>query len=254
MSNLSSFLLPDWPAPANIGVATTLRFGGVSKSPFASLNPALHVGDDPEAVLRNRYFIKSVLELPNEPIWLDQIHSDRVIEINNTSLLQQADASFTNKLEVVCAVLTADCLPLLICSKDGLQVAAVHAGWKGLAAGVISNTLNALFNNSVGAAKQGANYMVWLGPAIGPKCFEVGVEVLEAFVNKNKANQCAFIQISSAKWLADIYQLARIELATLGVEDIYGGNACTFMEQELYYSYRRDRQTGRMASLIWRKS
>ena len=254
MSNLSSFLFPDWPAPANICAATTLRFGGVSKAPFASLNPALHVGDDPEAVLRNRHFIKSVLELPNEPIWLDQIHSDCVIEINNASLLQQADASFTNQLDVVCTVLTADCLPLLICSKDGSQVAAVHAGWKGLAAGIITNTFKALQNSSLSSVKKGTDYMVWLGPAIGSKSFEVGTDVRDVFLDKYSENQFAFIQKSSAKWLADIYQLARNELATLGVTDIYGGNACTFKEQELYYSYRRDTQTGRMASLIWRKS
>ena len=253
MNKSASFLYPDWPAPENIGAAMTLRVGGVSAPPFASLNLATHVGDDSVAVANNRSFIRQALDLPSEPVWLEQIHSNRVVEAINTPVLQQADAAFTGQAGVVCAVLTADCLPLLICSKDGEQVAAVHAGWKGLLAGVVTNTLTALKAARVKSAAE-SGYLVWLGPAIGPKSFEVGAEVREAFIHKNARNSTAFLQTTADKWLADIYQLARIELADINIVDVYGGGACTFAEAELYYSYRREMQTGRMASLIWRKS
>ena len=253
MNKSVSFLYPDWPAPANIGAAMTLRVGGVSAPPFASFNQATHVGDDSAAVANNRLLTRQAFALPNEPVWLEQIHSNRVVDAINTPVLLQADASYTGQVGVVCAVLTADCLPLLICSKDGQQVAAVHAGWKGLLAGIITNTLIALNAASAKPAVE-SGYLAWLGPAIGPKSFEVGAEVREAFVNKNGLNSTAFLQTAADKWLADIYQLARIELADLNIVDVYGGNACTFAEAELYYSYRREMQTGRMASLIWRKS
>ena len=250
MNNPASFLYPEWPAPPNIRALSTFRAGGVSKSPFNSLNLAAHVGDNLDSVVQNRAIISRDLGLPTEPIWLEQIHSDRAIEAIYRPLPEQADASYTSKIAVVCAVLTADCLPLLICSKDGLQVAAVHAGWKGLLAGVVTNTIKALQK----ASSQNSGYMVWLGPAIGPKCFEVGAEVHEAFVRKHLRNESAFIQVSKDKWLADIYHLARIELTEMRITDVYSSSACTFTENELYYSYRRDSQTGRMASLIWRES
>ncbi len=253
MNKSASFLYPDWPAPANIGAAMTLRVGGVSAPPFASFNQATHVGDDSVAVANNRLLTRQTLALPNEPVWLEQIHSNRVVDAINTSVLQQADASYTGQVGVVCAVLTADCLPLLICSKEGQQVAAVHAGWKGLLAGIITNTITAL-NAARSKSAEESGYLVWLGSAIGPKSFEVGTEVREAFIHKNARNSAAFLQTAADKWLADIYQLARIELTDLQVVDVYGGGACTFSEAELYYSYRREMQTGRMASLIWRKS
>jgi len=243
MSGTKHWLTPDWPVPANIRAATTLRTGGVSCGAYASLNPAMHVGDDVDLVKKNRQLIKELLDLPGEPVWLEQIHSNRAVSAVKTESLQQADASYTAEAGVVCAVMTADCLPLLVCAADGSQVAAIHAGWRGLLAGVVANTLSAMQDNEL---------LVWLGPAIGPDCFEVGVEVRDAFVQKSAAFMTAFKQQSNGKWLADIYQLARIDLATLGIDKIYGGGFCTVTEQERFYSYRRDKQTGRMATLIWR--
>jgi YfiH family protein len=254
MNKIKNWLVPDWPAPANIHAATTLRTGGVSHSPYSSLNPATHVGDDTDRVRQNRQIIREMLDLPAEPVWLDQIHSNRAVKAVNPPYpplqkggrgdLQQADASFTNESGLVCAVMTADCLPLLVCSTDGAQVAAIHAGWRGLLAGVISNTVNAM---------QQQNLLVWLGPAIGPDCFEVGPEVRDAFLKKSAEFNNAFKEQSNDKWLADIYQLARIELGALGIANVYGGTNCTFTEHERLYSYRRDTQTGRMATLIWRE-
>jgi len=248
MSKIERWLEPDWPAPANIHAATTLRTGGVSNEAFSSLNPAAHVGDNHEWVRQNRQIINDMLALPAEPVWLEQIHSNRAVEALDTGLLHQADASFSNHAGVVCAVMTADCLPLLVCSKDGLQVAAIHAGWRGLLAGVIRNTLIAM-----DVEARNKDLLVWLGPAIGPDCFEVGAEVREAFLEKSVAFNNGFKQQGKGKWLADIYQLARIELAALDIVEVYGGSYCTFTDHERFYSYRRDAQTGRMASLIWRE-
>jgi YfiH family protein len=244
MNKNKHWLVPDWPAPANIHAATTLRTGGVSQSPYFSLNPAAHVGDDAGRVRQNRQIIREMLDLPSEPVWLDQIHSNRVVKAAKTTSLQQADAGYTDESGVVCAVLTADCLPLLLCTTDGSQVAAIHAGWRGLLAGIISNTVIAL---------QSQDLLVWLGPAIGPDRFEVGSEVCDAFLEKSAAFISAFKKQSNDKWLADIYQLARIELAVLGIVKVYGGTSCTITEYERFYSYRRDTQTGRMATLIWRE-
>ena len=280
MTGIKPWLVPDWPAPANIHAATTLRTGGVSPAPYFSLNPAAHVGDAADSVGQNRRIIKEMLDLPAEPVWLDQIHSNRAVKAVKTAELQQADAAYTDQSGVVCSVMTADCLPLLVCSTDGMQVAAIHAGWRGLLAGVISNTvaamkipLNPLHSTGSGQAfskgeanqfrnvdlgsplcKRGArgDFLVWLGPAIGPDCFEVGAEVREAFLEKSPAFNPAFKGQGNGKWLADIYRLAKIELAALGITDVYGGTHCTVTEHERFYSYRRDNQTGRMATLIWR--
>ena len=276
MSGIKHWLTRDWPAPANVHAATTLRSGGVSCGVYASLNPALHVGDEADLVKQNRQLIKASLGLPGDPVWLDQIHSNRAVPAHpplggrGDSDLQQADASYTAESGVVCAVLTADCLPLLVCTVDGSQVAAIHAGWRGLLAGVIGNTITAMqIPPSPPFAKGGiemeltclplckrgieADFLVWLGPAIGPECFEVGAEVRDVFLEKSPAFTPAFKQHSNDKWLADIYQLARIDLAMLGIDKIYGGDFCTVTEQERFYSYRRDKQTGRMATLIWRE-
>ena len=244
MTGISHALSPDWPAPANVHAATTLRIGGVSCGAYTGLNLAMHVGDNAGLVKQNRQMIKELLNLPTEPVWLDQIHSNRAVKAVKTASLQQADASYTSESGVVCAVMTADCLPLLVCSSDGAHVAAIHAGWRGLLAGVISNTLTAM---------QVQDLLVWLGPAIGPDCFEVGSEVRAAFLGKSAAFIKAFKEQSNGQWLADIYQLARIDLAMLGIDKVYGGNFCTVTEYERFYSYRRDKETGRMATLIWRE-
>jgi hypothetical protein len=244
MSGIKHWLTPDWPAPANIHAATTLRTGGVSCGAYASLNPAMHVGDDAELVKQNRRLIKELLVLPSDPVWLEQIHSNRAVLAVTTESLQQADASYTAESGLVCVVMTADCLPLLVCAANGSEVAAIHAGWRGLLAGVVGNTLTAM---------QNSDFLVWLGPAIGPDCFEVGAEVRDAFLEKSVAFITAFKQQNNGKWLADIYQLARIDLAMLGIDKVYGGGFCTVTEYERFYSYRRDKQTGRMATLIWRE-
>ena len=241
--NPKHWLQPDWPAPANIHAATTLRTGGASQNNYVSLNTATHVGDNPDLVCQNRQIIKTLLNLPSEPIWLNQIHSNRAIKAIATDTPQQADASYTDQSSVVCAVMTADCLPLLVCSTDGSEIAAIHAGWRGLLDDVIDNTI---------AAMQNKDLLVWLGPAIGAEHFEVGDEVRAAYVAKSAEYASAFKQKNQDKWLADIYQLARINLAFLGITKIYGGDFCTLTDQERFYSYRRDKVTGRMATLIWR--
>ncbi|NOT85488.1 MAG: peptidoglycan editing factor PgeF, partial [Methylococcaceae bacterium] len=178
-----NWLEPDWPAPTDIHAATTLRWGGVSTGVYASLNPATHVGDALAHVQQNRVLIKQSLALPAEPVWLEQIHGNTVLQAEQVIGLTTADASFTQQAQVVCAVLTADCLPVLFCSADGQTIAAAHAGWRGLLAGILSNTLTAMQTKDV---------LIWLGPAIGPKCFEVGAEVRAAFVQKNPDFAAAF--------------------------------------------------------------
>lgn len=243
MSSNKHWLEPDWPAPGHVHAATTLRTGGVSAGAFASLNPATHVSDNAEAVRQNRRIVKTMLGLPAEPVWLEQIHGNKVVDAGKTRSLVQADASYTDEAGVVCAVLTADCLPLLVCNADGTRIAAIHAGWRGLLSGVIGNTVTAMGNQDL---------LVWLGPAIGPRCFEVGAEVREAFVEKSASFARAFKEHGNGKWLADIYRLAWVDLAALGIDRIHGGDFCTVTEHERFYSYRRDKETGRMATLIWR--
>jgi polyphenol oxidase len=243
MSNKQHWLKPDWPAPANIHAATTLRIGGVSLGKYASFNLATHVGDNPEVVKQNRKVLKTLLSLPSEPVWLSQTHSNCAVEAIVKDSPEQADASYTDQAGVVCAVMTADCLPLLVCADDGSEIAAIHAGWRGLVDGVIDNTIAALPNKKL---------MVWLGPAIGPEYFEVGSEVRDVYLSRSMEFSHAFKQKSQDKWLADIYQLARINLSMLSIDKVYGGNFCTFSDAERFYSYRRDKDTGRMATLIWR--
>lgn len=237
-----NYLTPPWNAPPTVHAAMTLRCGGVSKAPFASLNPALHVADNSSDVLRNRALLKELLQLPSEPVWLNQTHSNRVVCADQPPT-EAADASFTEHSGVVCAVLTADCLPVVFCSRDGKKIAAAHAGWRGLQAGILSNTVTAL---------QTTDLSVWLAPAIGASCFEVGTEVRELFCDKNGYSAQAFVSKTNGKWLADIYQLARLELAQLGVTQVVGGEFCTVSDPQRFYSYRRDGQTGRMATLIWK--
>lgn len=239
-----NWIKPDWPLPAQVHAATTLRSGGISVGAYASLNPAGHVNDDPAHVQANRRRIRNMLRLPAEPVWLQQVHGIRVIKADQADGLEQADASFSDQDRTVCVVLTADCLPVLFCGDAGQVIAAAHAGWRGLQAGVIKQTVAAMNCREISA---------WLGPAIGPAHFEVGDDVRSAFVCDSPKARDAFIEHGSGKWLADIYRLARLQLTELGIEQIYGGNYCTVSDAQRFYSYRRDgATTGRMASLIWR--
>jgi YfiH family protein len=235
---------PDWPAPANVKALVTLRSEGYSRGPYSSFNLAGHTGDDPRAVSRNRALLRDYFRLPAEPVWLEQVHSRRAVLADTAACHMAADASWTSAAGYVCAVLTADCLPVLICDRAGSRVAAAHAGWRGLHAGVVSNTVASLECDP-------AALMVWLGPAIGPGAFEVGAEVVQAFIARDRQNATAFRQTDHRHWMCDLYRLARIELDKLGVRAVFGGNECTYTDARRFYSYRRDGVTGRMASLIW---
>jgi YfiH family protein len=235
-------ILPDWPAPPRVKSLMTTREGGVSSAPWASLNLGDHVGDDPVHVAANRARLRE--QLAAEPGWLRQVHSARVVELGRDAN-PEADASFTRQTGRVCAVLTADCLPVLFCDRAGSVVAAAHAGWRGLADGVLEATVAAM-------QVPPGEILAWMGAAIGPQAFEVGDEVRQAFVSRHAEAAAAFVpQPTPGKWLADIYQLARIRLGHAGVQAVYGGGRCTFSEAESFYSYRRDGVTGRMASLVW---
>ncbi|MCK5872541.1 MAG: peptidoglycan editing factor PgeF [Methylococcales bacterium] len=242
-ANNCSYLTPEWEIPPHVHAIMTLRQGGNSLNPYGSLNPATHVGDNVETVMENRQLIREKLQLPSEPIWLNQTHSTSVVQADKVTHLPEADASFTEKPNTVCTILTADCLPLLLCSENGGKIAAIHAGWRGLLAGIIGKTLQKMQTNAL---------FVWLGAAIGQCCFEVGTEVRTAFINKHPSFEKGFIQTSPQKYHMDIYQLARIDLALNGINNSYGGNFCTVCDAPRFYSYRRDQQTGRMATLIWK--
>ncbi len=235
-------ITPDWPAPSCVRALTTTRTGGVSLPPYDSLNLGDHVGDAPDAVAENRRLLREYLRLPAEPRWLSQVHGTHCCDAATVQTPIEADAQFAGEPGVVCAVLTADCLPLLLCDTAGERVAAVHAGWRGLLDGVIENSVQAMGEDEV---------MAWLGPAIGPAAFEVGAEVRAAFIERDTHAAEAFVAVEGDKWLADIYQLARQRLAACGITQVYGGDLCTFSDSERFYSYRRDGQTGRIASLIW---
>jgi polyphenol oxidase len=235
-------IVPNWPAPARVGSLMTTRAGGVSQAPWDSLNLGDHVGDAPADVAANRARLRR--QLPAEPGWLRQVHSARVVELGRDPN-PEADAAFTREAGQVCAVLTADCLPVLFCDRAGSVVAAAHAGWRGLADGVLETTVAAM------QAPPG-DILAWLGAAIGPQAFEVGDEVRQAFVAQHAEAASAFVpQPVPGKWLADLYRLARIRLNQAGVAAVYGGGGCTYRETETFYSYRRDGVTGRMAALIW---
>lgn len=243
-------IVPDWPAPACVRAYGSTRAGGVSPAPYAGLNLAAHVGDAEHAVRHNRARFAAALALPAAPVWLDQVHGARVVDAaahTALSAVPQADAAYAECPDAVCAVLTADCLPLLLCNAAGTCVAAVHAGWRGLAAGVIEATVHAL-------GQDPATLLVWLGPAIGLRAFEVGPEVRAAFIDHGAQAASAFAPARPGKWLADIYQLARLRLAACGVTRVYGGQWCTYSEPARFYSYRRDGVTGRMATVVWIKS
>jgi YfiH family protein len=240
----TDFIQPNWPAANKIRAYTTTRIGGVSVAPYDSFNLAAHVGDNLDQVEKNRAILREKLQLPAEPLWLTQTHGTHVVAADATQPYIEADASYTDRPNVVCAVQTADCLPLLICNRDATLVAAIHAGWKGLAAGVIESTLTTL-------NVPGNELLVWLGPAMGPQAFEIGKDVYQAFTDKHSEAELGFKAISAEKWLANIYLLAKQRLHAFGITAIYGGEFCTFTESEKFFSYRRNPITGRMASLIW---
>lgn len=244
MVDVDNWIRADWPAPAGIYAGTTLRHGGISRQPFGSFNLGSHVGDDLQHVEHNRKQLIKTLGLPQQPLWLNQQHTTRVINADQSTQQPIADASFTLNTGVVCAVLTADCLPILLCDEQGKQLAAVHAGWRGLLNGIIEKTV---------ATFQQEPILAWLGPAISQQAFEIGEEVRSAFVEHSNQVECAFLKGRAGKWHADLYQLATWRLHFAGVSKVYGGDLCTFNERERFYSFRRSGQTGRMASLIWKQ-
>lgn len=236
----------DWPAPANVVAGTTLRSGGVSQGGFAALNLAAYVGDDPVSVKENRRRFQINCTLPKEPVWLRQVHGTRVV-LGDSALTQpEADAIVVREAGVVCAILTADCLPVVLTTEDGSQVAAVHAGWRGLCAGILEETVAAF-------RLPPEQILVWLGPAISKPAFEVGAEVREQFVKKGEAAADFFSENDRGRWQADLYGLATLRLENCGVTRVFGGGCCTYTEQDRFFSSRRDGRCGRMATYIFRR-
>ncbi len=246
MNEGPAWIEPDWPAPPGVRALSTLRPGGFSRGAFAGFNLGDHVGDDPDAVAGNRALLRRAAGLPAEPCWLRQVHGSGVIAACEGPAAAPADGSWTDRPGRVCVVLTADCLPVLLARRDGSAVAALHAGWRGLAAGVLEA--------GVAALGGGADLVAWLGPAIGPDHFEVGPEVRAAFVAADAGAAAAFRPAARpGHHLADLYALARRRLARAGVASLHGGGWCTFADAGRFYSYRRDGTTGRMATLVWRR-
>lgn len=246
------FIEPDWPAPPNVLALCTTRAGGTSRPPWASLNLGDHVGDDPGAVAANRALLYRALPAGTRVQWLSQVHGVEAVEAGTRDELPVADASWSRRAGLACAVLTADCLPVLFCSRAGDRVAAAHAGWRGLLQGVLARTVAAMDTDP-------RQLLAWLGPAIGPAAFEVGPEVREAFLAGAPAGARAAVadcfKLSGSRpdhWLADLYALARLRLQGLGVGSVSGGHFCTYSDPERFYSFRRDGATGRMASLVMR--
>ncbi|HTO46419.1 MAG TPA: peptidoglycan editing factor PgeF [Burkholderiales bacterium] len=236
------WIVPDWPAPQPVRALVTTRAGGVSRGPYASFNLGARVGDDAAAVARNRERLRGAL--PADPVWLQQVHGTDVVEAESAPALARADAAVARTRHVVCAVLTADCVPVLLADREGNAVAVAHAGWRGLVAGVIEAAV-ARMNAPA------ASVIAWLGPAIGPRAYEVGPEVREAFVRRDAAAAAAFAPHRGDRLLADLFMLARQRLAAAGVAAVYGGGHCTYTEAARFYSYRREPTTGRFASLVW---
>ena len=242
---MTAFIEPDWPAPARVVALSTTRIGGVSPPPWHSFNLGQHVGDAPTAVAQNRAVLASLLPVATRIQWLNQVHGTRVIQAVGDGHCPRADASTCARPGVACAVMTADCLPVLFCDRGATVVAAAHAGWRGLCNGVLEATVNAM-NSPPG------ELMAWLGPAIGPAAFEVGPEVRDAFTRRAPEAAACFRSSGDREghFLADLYALARQRLVAAGVGSVYGGGECTATDKERFYSFRRDGQTGRMASLI----
>lgn len=236
-----AFILPKWPVPSHVHAIQTTRLGGVSEVPYDHFNLGAHVKDNPQHVKSNRALLNAFV--PSEPVWLNQVHGIRVIDAAISGIREDADASFTTEKNVVCVTLTADCLPVLLCDKAGTTVAAVHAGWRSLCDGVIEEAIKAM-------PASADDLVAWLGPAIGPDTFEVGAEVRQQFIEKDSQAENAFKPVGD-KWLGDLYQIAKQRLNTLGVMGVYGEVRCTYSNSDQFFSYRRDKNTGRMATMIW---
>jgi polyphenol oxidase len=243
VSHSDSFICPNWPAPPSVRAYVSTRLGGVSGVPFNELNLGAHVGDDMNHVTENRRLFADAIGMPPSVQWLNQIHGTDVVCLPCRDLPGSGDAAVTEQEDQVCAVLTADCLPVFFCDKAGTKVAVAHAGWRGLCAGILESTLEQF--------DEPENVLVWLGPAIGPNAFEVGDDLREAFIAEQQEAQLAFVATEKGKWLGDLYLLARQRLMVKGVVDISGGEYCTLTDKDRFYSYRRDGKTGRMASVIW---
>jgi len=262
--NILDLLLANWPAPKTIKALTTCRQPGHSLPPYDQLNLGLHVGDVEEHVLANRALLQQELSLPNQPEWLNQTHSTRCIAIDDESS-RDGDAAFTQDPERVLAIMTADCVPILICDREGREIAAIHAGWRGLLNGVIENTIQQLKSSP-------SELMAWIGPCICATCYEVGDEVREKFIENTPLAMKAFVPspkdagprsslhdarisdthpTNQAKWLANLPRLAEDRLRLNQINAVYQSNICTFEQKDRFYSYRRSAQTGRIVSLIW---
>lgn len=252
---MSAALWARWPVPANVRAFTTLRHGaGVSQPPFDEFNLGnRHAaeGDDPLAVDRNRVELVERFELPSTPHWLRQVHGTEVLRFDSGGVARGgesiADASVTSIPGVVLAILTADCLPVAFAVEDGSEVAVAHAGWRGLAAGVLENTVAAMHAPA-------SRLVAWMGPSAGPQAYEIGEEVFDAFVSHEERAAAAFVATRPGHWRADLYGLARQRLANLGITRVHGGDACTISDPQRFYSHRRDARTGRMATVVWMQS
>jgi YfiH family protein len=251
---MTLIIRPDWPAPGNVVALTTTRDSsgdvGHSKPPYDTWNLGCHVGDEPAVVDDNRESLMALLPQGTSPCWLQQVHGTRAVEAGSSRLFAEADAAWSRSEESACVVLTADCLPVLFCSQAGDVVAAAHAGWRGLAAGILERTVEAMGCDP-------GRLMAWMGPAIGPQAFEVGPEVRDQFLEATNVELCERAggcfrpsERRSGHFYADLYELARIRLENCGLHQIYGGGFCTYADAQRFYSYRRDGKTGRMASLI----
>ncbi len=246
MNFSQGWIVPAWPAPPCVGTLVTTRHGGVSQSPYDSLNLGAHVGDNPVHVAENRRRLTSCL--PRPPVWLSQVHGTDIVAAEAASNAARADGTVTSRTELPCAILVADCLPVLFCNTAGSRIGAAHAGWRGLSAGVLEQTVKAMNTDP-------EQLLVFLGPAIGPRAFEVGSEVRDVFIADDASANSAFRPAAvGGKYFANLYALAKLRLMRMGVTHIYGEEMCTVSDSARFFSYRRDGVTGRMAAVIWLKA
>ena len=235
---------PEWDAPHHITAFTTTRLDGASQAPYHHFNLALHTGDNPQHVEQNRQRLMQTYNLPNEPCWLTQTHSDKVIHVDHDET-READAAITSKSNQVLAIMTGDCMPILISNRNGNEIAAIHAGWRGLAQGIVENTIHSM-------QSQSQDLIAWIGPAICETCFEVGDDVKSAFISQYDFVEFAFVPAKhDNKWYANMSAIAKLIFNQLGITSIFESKRCTIEEENLFYSYRREGATGRIASLIW---